>query len=512
MKRPPGSGEVEQLGVNRFRARLPRSLRRKSLGIFTTHDEACRVLDATLTDFAEGNASIVADGVTLAAYGEKCLRQRKADDCGGVKEDGYRWSAHVGADPIGALAVESVRDIDLRAWRDRLQAKLVRRRYRKGGALVETGPAKPLSVQSVRNTLNLMRGVLRAAVETGVLASNPAREIGVTRRARRVVREPWTYLALHEQQAFASTDPSVHPLIDMLLVAMGTGLRKGELWCLELTDLVVEGDRPHVLVRFGSPGKLPKSGRVRTVPLFGIALAAAKRWLARLPAYCERNPKGLVFPTPRGTCRWQRQFREWKPILRSAGIGRPIRLHDLRHTCGSSLVAGWWGRRWSLLEVRDLLGHADVRTTQRYAHLAGTVIEDAAKGTGGGGLAGSIPSAPSCPTAPPNVSGSLASLRSTEPVVGSSNLPGRAADSDAAWGSRGAARGLVEAVASGADDRVPGLVVAVADAAEAVSAELLTLVDQVRDGGPHAIATALRLAELLLEADGAVWRKVGAAR
>ena len=54
----------------------------------------------------------------------------------------------------------------------------------------------------------------------------------------------------------------------------------------------------------------------------------------------------------------------------------------LYNTCASSLVSGWWGRRWSLEEVRELLGHADLHTTQRYAHLASDAMAEAAKATG----------------------------------------------------------------------------------------------------------------------------------
>ena len=62
-------------------------------------------------------------------------------------------------------------------------------------------------------------------------------------------------------------------------------------------------------------------------------------------------------------------------------MGRSFRWHDLRHTCGSSLVAGWWGRAWRLEEVRDLLGHSTVRVTEMYAHLAPSELSKAAAAT-----------------------------------------------------------------------------------------------------------------------------------
>ena len=84
----------------------------------------------------------------------------------------------------------------------------------------------------------------------------------------------------------------------MVAFAIGTELRQGEHWNLELSDLHVDGDNPHVLVRFGSPGKTTKSGKTRMVPLFGLGLEAAREWLKILPMYALHNPHNLVFPTP----------------------------------------------------------------------------------------------------------------------------------------------------------------------------------------------------------------------
>ena len=75
------------------------------------------------------------------------------------------------------------------------------------------------------------------------------------------------------------------------------------------------------------------------------------------------------------------RWADWTACLDRSGIVRNVRWHALRHTCASSLVSGWWGRQWTLSEVCELLGHGSVTTTERYAHLADTVLKQAARET-----------------------------------------------------------------------------------------------------------------------------------
>ncbi len=157
---------------------------------------------------------------------------------------------------------------------------------------------------------------------------------------------------------------------------------------------LVDTHDDRVIIRYGAaPAQPTKSGKIRTVYLNGRAKEALTAWLVALPAYTAnrrhpegRNPLGLAFPGRRGAFRNEEhvlRWADWQAILERAKLGRDFRWHDLRHTCASALVSGWWGRRWSLEEVREVLGHQDLKTTQRYAHLAGDAIASAAHDTPG---------------------------------------------------------------------------------------------------------------------------------
>lgn len=154
----------------------------------------------------------------------------------------------------------------------------------------------------------------------------------------------------------------------IVVFAAGSGLRRGESWCLHLTDVHVADneEKPRVEVRFGSWDPVKKRCRApkgrkgekknRTVYLHGIALEAARAWLSLLPIYAPKNPLGLMFPTERGARRTG-VSRSWKKVVTAF-----VRL------VGHAVEPG--GR----VEGPRSHGRADVRTTQIYAHLEPSVL------------------------------------------------------------------------------------------------------------------------------------------
>jgi site-specific recombinase XerD len=78
-----------------------------------------------------------------------------------------------------------------------------------------------------------------------------------------------------------------------------------------------------------------------------------------------KNCNSHIFPNIRTGQPYVSFFYSWNAASIRAGMP-DLRVHDLRHSFASFLVKA--GR--SLYEVQELLGHADIRTTSRYAHLS----------------------------------------------------------------------------------------------------------------------------------------------
>ena len=141
----------------------------------------------------------------------------------------------------------------------------------------------------------------------------------------------------------------------MVLIALTTGARKGEILNMRWTDVSFTERTIHL--------EKTKNGKPRKLPITMAVIEELTRFREvgeRLifPATFTRDQDGAV----------DRPFdpkKAWIGALERSGIGH-IRFHDLRHTCASTLVRN--GR--TLIEVGRLLGHSSTQMTERYSHLA----------------------------------------------------------------------------------------------------------------------------------------------
>lgn len=141
-------------------------------------------------------------------------------------------------------------------------------------------------------------------------------------------------------------------LTPITLLTLNTGLRRGEVFNLDWKDVNLKSKTLTV------QGATSKSGETRHIPLNTESIEILKQWQK------QSNSKQFVFPAKDGK-RLDNIKSSWTTIMTETKI-KDFRFHDLRHTFASNLVM----KGVPLNTVRELLGHADLKTTLRYAHLA----------------------------------------------------------------------------------------------------------------------------------------------
>jgi integrase len=143
----------------------------------------------------------------------------------------------------------------------------------------------------------------------------------------------------------------IRPLV---LLALNTGLRRGELFSLKWGDISFTSKM--LTVRAAAS----KSGDSRRVPLNVEAETTLKAWHTRQ----KPEATDYVFPGEAGA-RLTNMNKAWDTVCDFAKV-KDFRLHDCRHHFASMLVQ----KGVDLYQVKELLGHHSIEMTQRYAHLA----------------------------------------------------------------------------------------------------------------------------------------------
>jgi integrase len=152
-----------------------------------------------------------------------------------------------------------------------------------------------------------------------------------------------------------------HQLGELIRIAAYTGLRRGELLTLRWHD-VDWSERVLVVERAlsGDVESTTKGRKVRYVPLGDQALGALDR-LSQRPNFT--GPNDYVFANAAGDRIDGSALRRRYVAVRDLAGVPSLRFHDLRHTAGTLLT-----RVLDPVTVRDVLGHADLKTTERYLH------------------------------------------------------------------------------------------------------------------------------------------------
>lgn len=239
-----------------------------------------------------------------------------------------------------------------------------------------------VSLRTVQQVHAVLRSMLSHAMREELIGRNVARLVQPPAPDRDEIR-PWTDA---EARTFLAACRS-HRLYALFVVALALGLRRGELLGLRWVDVDFTTGQLRVWqtlqrVRgegavFGPP-KSRRSRRVLTMP--AVVVAALRGHQARqsddkAAADGRWTESGLVFTTATGGHLEPRNLNTTFARLLGRAQVRPIRLHDLRHTCATLLLS----RGVSPRMVMDILGHSQIAVTMNtYGHVIPAMQQEAA--------------------------------------------------------------------------------------------------------------------------------------
>jgi integrase/recombinase XerD len=223
----------------------------------------------------------------------------------------------------------------------------------------------PASPATIHRKSACLRSFYRHLRRDGLLDSDPTATLSTPRRSRKLPH----VLTRGEIEKLLSQPRGTEPaaLRDRALLELmyACGLRASEAIGLELMDVDIQEG---VLRARG------KGSKERVVPIGQAALKALRIYLERgRPALVKGAPEAHLFVNFRGgQLTRQGLYKIVRRHAVTAGLADRMSPHTLRHTFATHLLAGGCDLR----SVQEMLGHADVSTTQLYTHLSSERLKD----------------------------------------------------------------------------------------------------------------------------------------
>jgi integrase/recombinase XerD len=224
----------------------------------------------------------------------------------------------------------------------------------------------PCSAATINRKAACLRSFYRHLRRQDVVTDDPTANLAAPRRGRRLPH----VLSMGEVKKLLEGASGADP-IDLrdralLEVMYACGLRASEATNLEVTDADL---------RRGFVRAYGKGSKERIVPLGREAASAIKRYLQRgRPELVGTSGERKLFVNFRGgPLTRQGLYKIIRRHARAAGLEGKMSPHTLRHTFATHLLSGGCDLR----SVQEMLGHADIATTQMYTHLSGDEIKEA---------------------------------------------------------------------------------------------------------------------------------------
>ena len=215
--------------------------------------------------------------------------------------------------------------------------------------------ARGLQGRSIQRRLAALRTFFGFLLREGALKRNPALEIPSPKASRRLpqtldVDQMARLLALEPGDALAARDLALMELF------YSSGLRLAELTSLRLRDLDLAGASVRVL---------GKGRKERICPVGSKAIAALRVWLAQRAALVRSGVESVFIGRHGGPLGARAVQLRVAARARAQGLAQPVHPHLFRHSFATHLLES----SRDLRGVQELLGHANISTTQVYTHL-----------------------------------------------------------------------------------------------------------------------------------------------
>jgi integrase/recombinase XerC len=220
---------------------------------------------------------------------------------------------------------------------------------------------KALSGRSIQRALSAIRMFYRYLIREGIAETNPADKIPAPKTAKRLPKALTVDQVNRLLDGPAESDTAAKKPLEerdqaILELMYSSGLRLSELVAMDLSGLDLEQG----LVRV-----VGKGAKTRIVPVGRFARAALQQWLKTRSGLAHPDESALFVGSggkrlsPRTI---QQRIARW---ARQKGLEQPVHPHMLRHSFASHLLES----SGNLRALQELLGHADISTTQIYTHL-----------------------------------------------------------------------------------------------------------------------------------------------
>jgi integrase/recombinase XerD len=218
-----------------------------------------------------------------------------------------------------------------------------------------------LSIASRRAKIVPLRSFFKWLTRSGQIPANPAAEIDLPKKIRRLPRHVLTVGEVERVMAIADiTTPIGLRDRAMMEVLYGTGMRRMEIANLEVGDIDI--DKGVVLIRLG------KGSKDRLIPLGERALHWVQTYLdkSRPQLTWNQQEKTLFLSREGGLLNYAWLSTQIAQYVKRAQLGKQGGCHLFRHTMATLMLEGGADIRF----IQVMLGHAEMSTTQIYTQVA----------------------------------------------------------------------------------------------------------------------------------------------